>query len=77
MVAGTGAGDVEQVALGVVDLLEIGIVCDRLDAITLPERALGAADEAGPGFLVYFGPEGGLQRLIGVGRGAEKKKRDG
>ena len=35
MVAGTGAGDVEQVALGVVDLLEIGIVCDRLDAINL------------------------------------------
>jgi len=32
MVAGTGAGDVEQVALGVVDLLEIGIVCDPLDA---------------------------------------------
>ena len=73
-VAGTGAGDVEQVALAVVDLLEIGIVCDRLDAITLPERAPGAAVEAGPGFLVYFGPEGGLQRLIGVGRGAEKKK---
>ena len=46
-------------------------------AITLPERAPGAAVEAGPGFLVYFGPEGGLQRLIGVGRGAEKRKRDG
>jgi hypothetical protein len=33
MVAGAGAGDVEEVAFGVVDLLEVGIVRDRLDPL--------------------------------------------
>ena len=33
MIARAGAGDVEQVALGVVDLLQIGVVADRLDAL--------------------------------------------
>ena len=33
MVSGTGAGNVEQVPLGVVDLAQIGIVADRLDAL--------------------------------------------
>lgn len=33
MVSGTGAGDVEQMALGVIDLLQIRIVTDRLDTL--------------------------------------------
>ena len=33
MVAGAGAGDVQQVPLGVVDIFQIGIVGDRLDAL--------------------------------------------
>ncbi len=32
MIPGAGAGDVEQVALGVVNFLQIGVVADRLDA---------------------------------------------
>jgi hypothetical protein len=33
MVARTRAGDVEEVALGVIDLLQVGIVSDRFDAL--------------------------------------------
>jgi hypothetical protein len=33
MVARTRAGDVEQVAFGVIDLLQVGIVSDRFDAL--------------------------------------------
>jgi hypothetical protein len=33
VISGTGAGDVEQVTLGVIDFLQIGVVADRLDAL--------------------------------------------
>ena len=36
------------------------------------EGSGGVAVEARPGFLVDFGPERRLQRLVGVGRGAEE-----
>jgi len=32
MITRTFAGDVEQVALGVIDFLQIGVVTDRFDA---------------------------------------------
>ena len=32
MVAGAGAGDVEQMTLGVVDLLQVGVIADCFDA---------------------------------------------
>jgi hypothetical protein len=33
MIPGAGAGNVDQVTLGIIDLLQIGIVADRLDAL--------------------------------------------
>ena len=33
MIAGAGAGDVEAMALGVVDIFEIGVAADRLDLL--------------------------------------------
>jgi hypothetical protein len=33
MISGAGTGNVEQVPLGVVDLLQIGVVANRLDAL--------------------------------------------
>jgi hypothetical protein len=33
MVAGSGTGDIQQVALGVVDLFEIGLVGNALDPL--------------------------------------------
>jgi hypothetical protein len=33
VVSCAGASDIEQVAFGIVDLLQIGIVADRLDAL--------------------------------------------
>jgi hypothetical protein len=33
MIPSAGAGDVEQVTLGIIDLLQVRIVADRLDAL--------------------------------------------
>jgi hypothetical protein len=33
MIPGAGTGNVEQMALGIIDFLQIGIVADRLDAL--------------------------------------------
>jgi hypothetical protein len=32
-IPGAGAGDIEQVALGVINFLQIGVVADRLDPL--------------------------------------------
>ncbi len=32
MIAGAGAGNVEEVAFGVVDFVQVGVVCDGFDA---------------------------------------------
>jgi hypothetical protein len=47
-VAGAGAGDVEEVALGVVDLFEVGLVGDGLDAL-LQRQHLVVAGHDGDG----------------------------
>jgi hypothetical protein len=50
MIAGAGARDVKQMALGVMDLFEIGIVRDILDALLRWEKRPGVF----PAFLIYL-----------------------
>ena len=54
MIAGAGAGDVQQVPLCVVDILEIGIVGDRLDALLQRQNLVVARhDRDGPEFETF------------------------
>lgn len=63
----SGTGDVEQVPLGVVDLLQIGIVADRLDAFLQGNYFVVAGDhDPGPKFQP-FGEVHGADRDVPVG----------
>ena len=45
MIAGTGAGDVEQMALGGVDLVEFGLIADSLDSCLRRQRLVIAGGD--------------------------------
>ena len=67
MISGAGAGDVEQVALGVIDLLQIGIVADRLDALLQGNDFVVAGHHDHGPKLQTFGEVHGADRDVPAG----------
>jgi hypothetical protein len=84
MITGAGAGNVEEVPLGVIDFLQIGVVPDRLDAFLQWNYFVVATHHDDGPKLKTFGevhgadrdvPGGGLNVLI-ENRESEARRRD-
>jgi hypothetical protein len=67
MIPRAGAGDVEQVALGVIDLLQISVVTDRLDALLQGNDFVVAGHYDHGAELKTFGKVHGANRDVGAG----------
>ncbi len=67
MIPGAGAGDVEQVALGVVDFLQIGVVADRFDALLQGNDFVVAGHHDHGAKLQPFGEVHGADRDVAAG----------
>ena len=68
MIPRAGAGDVEQVALGVVDFLQIGVVADRLDALLQGDDLVVAGHHGHGAELQPLGQVHGADRDVAAGR---------
>jgi hypothetical protein len=64
MVAGTGSGDVEQVALGVVDLFQVGVVGHRFDPFLRGNDLVVAGHDDNRSELQTFGEVHGADRNV-------------
>ena len=67
MIASSGAGDVEQVALGVIDFLQIGVVADGLDALLQGNDLVVAGHYCHGAELKTFGEVHGADRDVAAG----------
>ena len=67
MVSGAGAGDIEQVAFGVVDFLEVCIIADRSNPLLKRQDFLVAGHHGHAAEFETFGEVHGADRDMAVG----------
>ena len=67
VIAGAGAGDVEEVAFGVVDLVEVGVVGDGFDAGLEGDDGVVAGEDGDGAEFEAFGEVHGADGGVAVG----------